>query len=137
MGHRILVAEDDAPIMLGLRDALRGLGHSVAGMVSTAAEAVRQAESEKPDIILMDISLAVYKHRIDLRLRESERRFATILRAIGDAVISTDTRGIIDFVNRAAEALTGRSFPEAVGKPLPGFLLLLDPELRQPLAVDR
>ena len=44
--------------MLGLRDALRGLGHSVAGMVSTAAEAVRQAESEKPDIILMDISLA-------------------------------------------------------------------------------
>ena len=197
MGHRILVAEDDAPIMLGLRDALRGLGYSVAGMVSTAAEAIRQAESEKPDIILMDISLAgpmsgieaadrirqrleipvvfvtahsdeatlrqaqaaepygfvlkpfdkndlriaielaVYKHRIDLRLRESERRFATILRAIGDAVISTDTRGIIDFVNRAAEALTGRSFPEAVGKPLPGFLLLLDPELRQPLAVDR
>ncbi len=40
-------------------------------------------------------------------LRESEQRWATTLSSIGDAVIATDLDGVITFMNRIAEALTG------------------------------
>ena len=58
MAYRILVVEDDAAIALGLRDVLRRLGHDVIGLVSTGSEAVHEAEAQRPDVILMDISLA-------------------------------------------------------------------------------
>jgi PAS domain S-box-containing protein len=65
MGYRILVVEDDAATALGLRDVLRRLGHDVTGMVATGSDAVREAESGKPDIILMDISLSGPTNGID------------------------------------------------------------------------
>lgn len=51
-------------------------------------------------------------------LRESEERWITTLRSIGDAVISTDATGNIVFMNDVAQRLTGWELPEAKGKPL-------------------
>ena len=42
-------------------------------------------------------------------LRESEQRWATTLASIGDAVIATDMKGNVIFMNRVAEELTGWS----------------------------
>jgi PAS domain S-box-containing protein len=53
----------------------------------------------------------------ELWRRESER-FRITLSSIGDAVISTDARGSVTFLNRVAETLTGWTHREAVGRPL-------------------
>ena len=51
-------------------------------------------------------------------LRASEERWATTLRSIGDAVISTDAYGRVMFMNEVAEKLTGWPLVEAQGRDL-------------------
>jgi PAS domain S-box-containing protein len=64
------------------------------------------------------IEMALYKHRMESRLRESQQRLVTTLRSIGDAVISTDTEGRITFMNPIGEHLTGWKEEEARGRSL-------------------
>jgi PAS domain S-box-containing protein len=64
------------------------------------------------------IEMALYKHAAERRLRESERRYAVTLNSIGDAVIATDSRGCVTFMNPVAEALTGWQLSEAIGHTL-------------------
>jgi PAS domain S-box-containing protein len=51
----------------------------------------------------------------DIRQR---KELETALASIGDAVIVTDERGLVSFLNPVAEALIGRSTPEAKQQPL-------------------
>ncbi|MCK4619311.1 MAG: PAS domain S-box protein, partial [Desulfobacterales bacterium] len=64
------------------------------------------------------IEMALYKHTMQGKLKESEQWLATTLKSIGDAVIATDTGKLITFMNPVAEALTGWKQEEAIGKPL-------------------
>jgi len=71
------------------------------------------------------IEIALYKHEMEKKLKESERRLkernqwlAAVIEGIGDAVIATDTKGTIQLMNPIAEALTGWNQKEAIGKPL-------------------
>jgi two-component system cell cycle sensor histidine kinase/response regulator CckA len=64
------------------------------------------------------IEMALYKNRMEARLRASERWLATTLRSIGDAIIAADTRGAITFMNPVAEQLTGWALDEALGRQL-------------------
>jgi PAS domain S-box-containing protein len=56
--------------------------------------------------------------RVEEELRASEQRWATTLQSIGDAVISTDATGKIEFMNEVAERLTGWPLAEAQGSDL-------------------
>jgi PAS domain S-box-containing protein len=56
--------------------------------------------------------------KIEEALRQSEERWATTLRSIGDAVISTDAVGTVTFMNDVAQKLTGWTLAEATGKDL-------------------
>jgi len=62
------------------------------------------------------IEMAIYKHTMQGKLKESEQWLATTLKSIGDAVIATDTGKLITFMNPVAEALTGWKQEEAIGK---------------------
>ncbi len=62
------------------------------------------------------IEVALYKHQMEKRLKESEQWLATTLSSIGDAVIATDSRGGVKFMNPVAEALTGWTQAQALGK---------------------
>jgi two-component system, cell cycle sensor histidine kinase and response regulator CckA len=57
--------------------------------------------------LYITIEMALYKHHMEARLRESERWLATTLRSIGDGIIAADTSGTITFLNPVAEQLTG------------------------------
>jgi two-component system cell cycle sensor histidine kinase/response regulator CckA len=62
------------------------------------------------------VEIAIYKHCMERRLKESEQWLAATLRSIGDAVIATDETGSITFMNPVAEALTGWAQEDALGK---------------------
>lgn len=64
------------------------------------------------------IELALHKQRMDKLLKEREQWLATTLKSISDAVIITDTCGLITFMNSTAELLTGWTQAEAAGKHL-------------------
>ena len=72
------------------------------------------------------IETALYKHRTEVRLRESERWLATTLKSIGDAVIAADERGRVKLINPAAEALTGWPQGSALGRDLSEVFQLAD-----------
>ena len=71
------------------------------------------------------IEVALYKSQAELRLRESEQWFSSTLRCVDDAIIATDPKAQIRFLNPVAEKLTGWSLDEAVGKPISEILTLL------------
>ncbi len=64
------------------------------------------------------IEMALYKHGMERKLRESEQWLSTTLKSIGDAVITTNVDGYITFMNPVAQSLTGWKQEEAIGKPL-------------------
>src|SRR5215813_9887079 len=63
---------------------------------------------------------------MDTKLKESEQRFATTLKCIGEAVIAADSDRIITFINPVAEALTGWKRVEALGKGLNDVFCTID-----------
>src|SRR5947208_8764191 len=79
------------------------------------------------------IEIALYKHRMDRRLRRIERWFATALKSIGDAVMVTDTQGRVTFMNPMAEKLTGWKSSEAAAKPLTEVYQTVNAETREKL----
>jgi PAS domain S-box-containing protein len=79
------------------------------------------------------IEMALYNHRIGVKLRESEQWLAATLRCIGEGVIATDEQGLVRLVNPVAEVLTGCDGREALGKKLPEVLELLDETTRAPM----
>ena len=74
------------------------------------------------------IELALYKHKMESKLKQSERWLATTLRSIGDGVIATDAKGCVVFMNSVAEALTGWKQEEALGRDLTKVFDIIDEE---------
>jgi len=54
---RILIADDHEIVREGLRSMLKNTGWEVCGEACTGREAVNQAETLKPDIVIMDIGM--------------------------------------------------------------------------------
>lgn len=93
--------------------------HADAGIIERAKAAEPYGYLLKPvnrAELHSAIEIAIHKHRIDKRLRESERWHATTLQSIADAVVAVDLKGRITFLNAAAETLIGVSAAEAIGK---------------------
>jgi PAS domain S-box-containing protein len=65
-------------------------------------------------------------------LAESERRWATTLASIGDAVMAADSDGRIAFLNPVAATLTGWQSEEAIGQPIQKVFNILNEQTRAP-----
>ena len=68
------------------------------------------------------------RNKTEEALRASNERPRTILRSIGDAVITTDSQGRVELVNAMAEALTGWQEQEARGKLLKDVFRIVNEE---------
>ena len=80
------------------------------------------------------LEVALYKAGLERQLNESERWFSSTLRCVGDAVIATDPRGIVTFLNPVAELITGWSLHEATGHPIEDVMRLATAKDRTPVA---
>jgi PAS domain S-box-containing protein len=64
---------------------------------------------------------------------QSEERLRVTLASIGDAVIATDEQGRVTRLNGVAEALTGWSEAEAIGRPMKDVFIIVNEESGQPV----
>jgi two-component system, response regulator PdtaR len=88
---RVLVAEDDPVIALGLAERLRSLGHEPLGPAADGDEAVELARSSRPDLYLFDIEMP----KLD-GLQAAERLAAEGLRRPVVVVTGVDDETLIE-----------------------------------------
>ncbi len=82
-------------------------------------------------VLVSVLSEALHKAR---RQAEASRQLQTVtLASIGDAVITTDNRGLIIFLNPEAEQLTGWTCQQAVGQPLTAVFWIINEQTREPV----
>ena len=81
------------------------------------------------------IEVGIHKHAIDQKLRERERWLATTLRSIHEGVVATDPDSNVTLLNPVAEALTGWTEQEALGRRIEEIVRLVDDVA--PVLVDR
>ncbi len=81
-------------------------------------------------LVLMRRQQARERHLSNAVFDERERARVT-LQSIGDAVITTDTHGTVDYLNPVAERLTQWMLAEARGKPLSEVCSLIDERTMQ------
>lgn len=79
------------------------------------------------------IEIAMYKHEMEKKLKESGRWYMATLNSIADAVIATDENGLVKFMNPFAEALTGWKMEEAIKKPVREVFHIISEETGLPV----
>jgi DNA-binding NarL/FixJ family response regulator len=95
---RILIVDDNASFLDAARVVLERQGMAVAGVASTAAEALRAAEQLTLDVVLVDVTLAG-ESGFDLARRLAEQN-----RAGDRTVILISTHAEADFADLIAES---------------------------------
>jgi len=80
------------------------------------------------------IDMALYKSKMERKLKESERWWSTTLKSIGDAVIATDRNGHVTFMNAVAEELMGWKLDDTLGHKLTDVFNIINRDTR--LAVE-
>jgi len=87
----------------------------------------------RPNELRSTVELALYRHEMETRLREREHWLTTTLSSIGDAVISTDQEGLVNYLNPTAEALFGVRLSQVLGQRCQDLVKLVDEHSRSPL----
>lgn len=72
------------------------------------------------------IEMAIAKHESERKLKESEEWFSTTLASIGDAVITTDTKGFVTFLNPVSLGYLELRLQDAIGKHFSEIMQILD-----------
>ena len=103
---RCLLVDDNTAFLEAARILLDREGVTVAGTASTSAEALRQASTLRPDVVLVDIALGS-ENGFDLarRLTGSAR--------YGTAVIMISTAAESDYADLIAESHAAGFLPKA------------------------
>ncbi|MEZ5292727.1 MAG: PAS domain S-box protein [Vicinamibacterales bacterium] len=138
----IIVPEDLAGVREGIAASLlTDAPTSIDARVRTAAGELRwlQFRSRRTEILpdggqvrdgvatdLTAIRLA------EAALRDSEQRLEVTLASIGDGVLTTDVDGHVTRLNPVAEALTGWTQAEALGRPVADVFPIVDEGTRAP-----
>lgn len=73
------------------------------------------------------------RQKVEAKLRRGQEFLKITLNSIGDAVITTDSEGIIQMINPMAEALTGWNSKEALGLDISKVYKTIDHSTRRPL----
>jgi diguanylate cyclase (GGDEF)-like protein/PAS domain S-box-containing protein len=134
--------EDRAPLLAALRrviagESTTGIEFRVVwpdGSVRHLRAAIRAVPAgDGRTARLVGINWDVTAQRLaEADLRRERELLQVTLQSIGDAVVTTDVRGHVTWLNPVAERLTGWSSDEAQGLPAAQIFRIVDEETRQP-----
>jgi PAS domain S-box-containing protein len=135
LGKRIM---DDVRVIVARMEAREGA--LLAVRRTQAAESYRYARNIRIATtglaLVVVIGLFVVTRRLGaerVRAAESAERLRVTLASIGDAVIATDDEGRVIRVNGVAEALTGWTQADALGRRLEDIFVIINEQTRQPV----
>ncbi len=77
------------------------------------------------------IEMALQRHKMERQVRESESWLQTTLHSIGDAVIATDEKGIVKFLNPSAELFTGWKQDAAIDRQFADIFNIINEDTRE------
>jgi PAS domain S-box-containing protein len=78
------------------------------------------------------IDVALYNFKMEEKIKEREQWLETTLNSVDDAVIATDIKGHITFMNPVAGTLTGWPESESLGRDVSDVFHVIDEDSRQP-----
>jgi diguanylate cyclase (GGDEF)-like protein/PAS domain S-box-containing protein len=90
-------------------------------------------EPGKRPLILLAIEDITARKQAEAELIEAKRFTEVTLHSIGDAVITTDAEGVIQYLNPVAEKLTGWRAEEAQGQPMHNVFRIIREADREPV----
>ena len=82
--------------------------------------------------LIITINMALYKHIMEKKLKDSQKWLSTTLNSIGDGVITTDQKGLITLINPVAEETMGWKLEEVKGKKLTEVFNIINMFTRKP-----
>ena len=114
--HAFLQALNDSDAVFDFESEIECVDGSPK-WISENVRAVRDAEGRLRGLqgFVTDIS---ERRRFEQALAAERERLSVTLRAMTEGVVTTDARGVVQFVNEAAEALTGWAEGAAIGRRL-------------------
>jgi diguanylate cyclase (GGDEF)-like protein/PAS domain S-box-containing protein len=107
----------------------------VDGTTLTVLENARAVRDENGQLVGFEgtISDISERKRAETAVLEEKEKAQVTLQSIGDAVITTDAQGCIEYLNPVAEDLTGWDSKEAQGRALSEVFNILNEVTREPL----
>jgi diguanylate cyclase (GGDEF)-like protein/PAS domain S-box-containing protein len=106
------------------------LSHEVWASINAHYYDTTETKNAGIEGTVRDISAG--KEAAEALFQEKERLHVT-LESIGDGVITTDMRGVVEYINTIGEQMTGWSDEEARGQPLPKILQLINEDSSRPV----
>ncbi len=85
MSKRVVIAEDEAAVRMGVRALLEEAGYQVVGEARNGQECLEQVQAHDPDLVLLDVRMPPPDGiQVARQLRESSPRPVVFLTAFGD-----------------------------------------------------
>src|SRR5215471_8706187 len=81
-------------------------------------------------VALLVSSLTMARQEAEDAAKAAEKQLSITLKSIGNAVITTDAKGRVVFMNSIAQSLTGWSLPEASGRHIEEIFQIVHPETK-------
>lgn len=129
-GHLPVVSYLAVPVMSLSGEVMGGLffGHSEKGIFTDYEEYLVKG-------VAAQAAIAMDNARLYAEVQAQKKRLEITLASLGDAVITTDAEGNIDFMNHVAQSLTGWPLEEALGKPFYQVFVLVGDEDSYPQVI--
>ncbi len=123
----------DHKIVSGMTVSIRSVGNSygIFGAHSTRVRQFTDDDAHFLEAVANALATAIERQRSEDLLHEQREWLQVTLSSIGDAVIATDTRAMVTFINPVASALTGWRQEDAIGTSLEEVFRIINEKTRE------
>jgi PAS domain S-box-containing protein len=130
--HLAMLQELSPRSFMGIPLRARGRTFGMIGFMSSS-QRYTAAHLALAEELANRASLAVDNALLYREMSEQRERLRVTLASIGDAVIATDTRSRVTFMNPVAERLTGWTQADAAGRDIKEVFHIINEQTRQPV----